>query len=102
MEYEDNINASTEAAFLLHRNLHDLRWTYVAVMYHVTMETADICSKHRPEKLVTLTSACAHTYIHIHILRASRTGNCQEKSESTSSSFSGILTPRLLSEGLNI
>ena len=45
------------------------------------------------------TSVHAHT--HTHTLRASRTGNCQEKSESTFSSFSGISTPRFLSEGLS-
>lgn len=60
------------------RNIHDLRLTCGlacwVLMYQVTMETADICSEHRPEEQVTPTSArtqmCVHrhttAYIHIH------------------------------------
>lgn len=40
----------------------------VVLVYHVTMETADICSEHRPEEPVTPTSACTglHKYTHTH------------------------------------
>ena len=46
---------------------------------------------------------CIHrrTHTHIHAPRASGTGNCQERSESTSSSFSGTSTARFLSEALS-
>lgn len=52
------------------RNIHDLRWTCVVLVYHVTMETEDICCEHQPEELVTATSArkqmCVYTHAHIY------------------------------------
>lgn len=81
-------------------NTRDLRWTYEeAVMYHVTMETADICSKHRPEEQVTLTTAHTHTYTYTSWGQAGEETVRRNQSQHWLLSL-GFQAPRFLSEGL--
>lgn len=65
------------------------------------MSGCDVSSYHGDSRhmLITLTRGDTHTYTYT--LEASRTGNCQEKSESTFSLFSEISAARSLSEGLS-
>lgn len=82
----------------------------VAVMYHVTMETADICSEHRPEEVVTPTRAgtqkCTHRHTRARIFTYTPRGQAGQetvrRNQSQHSPLSlGFFTPRPLSEGLS-
>lgn len=82
----------------------------VGVMYHVTMETADICSEHRPEEAVTPTRAgtrkCMHRHTRARIFTYTPRGQAGQetvrRNQSQHSPLSlGVFTPRPLSEGLS-
>lgn len=82
----------------------------VGVMYHVTMETADICSEHRPEEAETPTRAgtrkCTHRHTRARIFTYTPRGQAGQetvrRNQSQHSPLSlGVFTPRPLSEGLS-